>query len=114
MAGKARVPGLYEFLQEAELQQYFNGLKNILQVQNVAQLKYVLEEDLRNIGMTKPECRRLKTFFNKYTPGNYANKLRRFLGRKEEGREETLLGEEAAQCSSRMVSLAMRMTMLPG
>ena len=47
MAGKARPPGLYEFLQEAELQHYYNGLKNILQVQNVGQLKYVVEEDLR-------------------------------------------------------------------
>eukprot|EP00092_Neocalanus_flemingeri_P101629 GFUD01129951.1.p1 GENE.GFUD01129951.1~~GFUD01129951.1.p1 ORF type:complete len:1100 (+),score=246.67 GFUD01129951.1:50-3349(+) len=96
MSGKLRTPGLYEFLQEAELQHYFNGLKNILQVQNVPQLKYVVEEDLRNIGMSKPECRRLKTFFNKYCPGNYASKLRKFLGRKEDGKEEFLLGEEAA------------------
>ena len=94
MSGKLRTPGLYEFLQEAELQHYYNGLKNILQVQNVPQLKYVVEEDLRNIGMSKPECRRLKTFFNKYCPGNYASKLRKFLGRKEDGKEEFLLGEE--------------------
>ena len=53
-----------------------------------------MEEDLRNIGMSKPECRRLKTFFNKYCPGNYASKLRKFLGRKEDGKEEFLLGEE--------------------
>ena len=99
MANKARAPGLYEFLQEAELQHYYNGLKNILQVQNVGQLKYVVEEDLKNIGMSKPECRRLKTFFNKYTPGSYASKLRKFLGRKEEGREEALLGEDSAQCN---------------
>jgi len=95
MSGKLRTPGLYEFLQEAELQHYYNGLKNILQVHNVPQLKYVVEEDLRNIGMSKPECRRLKTFFNKYCPGNYASKLRKFLGRKEDGKEEFLLGEEA-------------------
>ena len=99
MASKVRAPGLYEFLQEAELQHYYNGLKNILQVQNVSQLKYVVEEDLRNIGMSKPECRRLKTFFNKYTPGSYASKLRKLLGRKEEGREEALLGEDSAQCN---------------
>ena len=68
-------------------------------MQNVGQLKYVVEEDLKNIGMSKPECRRLKTFFNKYTPGSYASKLRKFLGRKEEGREEALLGEDSAQCN---------------
>ena len=51
--------------------------------------------------MSKPECRRLKTFFYKYCPGNYASKLRRLLrpgaltGRREDARAgEYLLGEE--------------------
>ena len=94
MSSKVRPPGLYEFLQEAELQHYYNSLKNILQIQNVPQLKYVMEDDLRNIGMSKPECRRLKTFYNKYCPGNYASKIKKFLGRKDEGREEFLLGKD--------------------
>jgi len=87
-------PGLYEFLQESELIHYYTAFKNILQVHNVGQLKYVTDDDLSNIGMSRPECRRLKTFFNKYCPVNYATKLRRLLGRKEEGKEECLLGEE--------------------
>jgi hypothetical protein len=29
--------------------------------------------------MSKPETRRLKTFFNKYCPGNYASKIRQSL-----------------------------------
>ena len=90
MSGKMRIPGLYEFLQEAELQHYHNSIKNILQVQNVPQIKYVVEDDLRNIGMSKPECRRLKTFYHKYCPGNYASKIKKFLGRKEENREEVV------------------------
>ena len=94
MSGKIRLPALYEFLQEAELQHYHNSIKNILQVQNVSQIKYVVEEDLRNIGMSKPECRRLKTYYNKYCPGNYASKIKKFLGRKEESKDEFLLGKE--------------------
>lgn len=94
MSGKVnKIPGLYEFLHEAELQHYHNSLKNILQIQNVPQLKYVVEEDLRNIGMSKPECRRLKTFYSKYCPGNYASKLKKFLGRKDDN-EEFLLGRD--------------------
>ena len=53
-----------------------------------------MEDDLRNIGMSKPECRRLKTFYNKYSPGNYASKIKKFLGRKDEHPESTL-GKEA-------------------
>ena len=49
---------------------------SLMQVHNVGQLKYVVDEDLATIGMSKPECRRLKTFFNKYCPGNYASKIR--------------------------------------
>jgi len=87
-------PGLYEFLQEAELVHTYNSLKNILQVHNVGQLKYVTDDDLANIGLSKPECRRLKSFFNKYSTPNYASKLRKFLGRKEESRDEFLLADE--------------------
>ena len=90
-----KIPGLYEFLHEAELQHHFNSLKNILQIQNVPQLKYVLEEDLRNIGMSKPECRRLKTYYNKYCPGNYASKIKKFLGRRDDSNEEFLLGKDS-------------------
>ena len=60
------------------------------------QLKYVVEEDLFNIGMSKPEARRLKTFFNKLCgPQNYASKLKRLLrNKKDEAKQEFLLGEE--------------------
>ncbi|KAJ4433872.1 hypothetical protein ANN_16185 [Periplaneta americana] len=79
-----RGPGLYEFLIEAELQQYYAGIKNDLKVQNVPQLKYVTEDDLHTIGMSKPEMRRLKKFFQKHFPQNYLSKFKKILLRKEE------------------------------
>ena len=92
--------GLFEFLEEAELQHYYNSLKSILQVHNVQQLKYVMDDDLANIGMSRPEARRLRTFYNKVCPPpNVAAKLKRFLlpgkqGSKDEARQEFLLGNE--------------------
>ncbi|XP_034238615.1 activated Cdc42 kinase-like isoform X4 [Thrips palmi] len=79
-----RGPGLYEFLIEAELQQYYSGIKNDLKVQNVSQLKYVTEEDLQQIGMTKPEMRRLKKFFQRHFPQNYISKLKKMIRPKKE------------------------------
>ncbi|KAJ1528736.1 hypothetical protein ONE63_007126 [Megalurothrips usitatus] len=80
----ARGPGLYEFLIEAELQQYYSGIKNDLKVQNVSQLKYVTEEDLQQIGMTKPEMRRLRKFFQRHFPQNYISKLKKMIRPKKE------------------------------
>ncbi|XP_016843938.1 activated Cdc42 kinase-like [Nasonia vitripennis] len=77
-------PGLYEFLMEAELQQYYAGIRGDLKVQNTAQLKYVTEEDLCGIGMTKPEMRRLKKYFQKHFPQNYLSKFKKMLLPKKE------------------------------
>lgn len=92
-------PGLYEFLIEAELQQYFFPLKNdlkvdlihisyqeyfhniitfsviLFQIQNVAHLKYVEEQDLFQLGMSKPEVRRLRKYYEKHYPQNYIAKI---------------------------------------
>lgn len=100
-------PGLYEFLIEAELQQYYSGLKNDLKVselkfslwlyvkfhvaiiilflfcfkvQHVAHLKYVAEQDLHQLGMSKPEVRRLKKYFLKHFPQNYFTKFKKVIG----------------------------------
>ncbi|XP_015114732.1 activated Cdc42 kinase-like isoform X2 [Diachasma alloeum] len=77
-------PGLYEFLMEAELQQYYAGIRGDLKVQTTAQLKYVTEEDLNAIGMSKPEMRRLKKYFQKYFPQNYLSKFKKMLLSKRE------------------------------
>ena len=54
-------------------------------MQNTAQLKYVTEDDLCGIGMTKPEMRRLKKYFQRHFPQNYLSKFKKMLlPRKEE------------------------------
>ncbi|KAG8229034.1 hypothetical protein J437_LFUL007589 [Ladona fulva] len=95
--------GLYEFLIEAELQQYYGGIKNDLKVQNVSQLKYVTEEDLQNIGMSKPEMRRLKKFFQKHFPQNYLSKFKKMIlpKREEQWRISLPPPEEAGRTGGR-------------
>ncbi|XP_071573818.1 activated Cdc42 kinase-like isoform X5 [Temnothorax nylanderi] len=85
-------PGLYEFLMEAELQQYYPGIRGDLKVQTTAQLKYVTEEDLNAIGMSKPEMRRLKKYFQKHFPQNYLSKFKKMLLPKREEQSPGVLG----------------------
>ncbi|XP_043494077.1 uncharacterized protein LOC122518990 isoform X5 [Polistes fuscatus] len=85
-------PGLYEFLMEAELQQYYPGIRGDLKVQTTAQLKYVTEEDLNAIGMSKPEMRRLKKYFQKHFPQNYLSKFKKMLLPKREEQTPSALG----------------------
>ncbi|XP_058066295.1 activated Cdc42 kinase-like [Anopheles bellator] len=74
-----KVPDLYEFLAEAELQQYYNSLKNELKITNVTHLKYATDEDLQVSGLSRPEIRRLRKYYEKYYPHGYLNKIRRLL-----------------------------------
>ncbi|BET00032.1 Tyrosine-protein kinase PR2 [Nesidiocoris tenuis] len=90
-------PGLYEFLIEAELQQYFAGFKNDLKVQNVAQLKYVSDDDLQQLGMSKPEMRRLKKYFQKHFPQNYLSKFKKMILSRKDEQWECALPEEAPE-----------------
>ncbi|XP_018347317.1 PREDICTED: tyrosine-protein kinase PR2 isoform X4 [Trachymyrmex septentrionalis] len=85
-------PGLYEFLMEAELQQYYPGIRGDLKVQTTAQLKYVTEEDLSAIGMSKPEMRRLKKYFQKHFPQNYLSKFKKMLLPKREEQPSGIMG----------------------
>ncbi|XP_039315628.1 uncharacterized protein LOC105202478 isoform X2 [Solenopsis invicta] len=77
-------PNLHDFLMEAELQQYYPGIRGDLKVQTTAQLKYVTEEDLNAIGMSKPEMRRLKKYFQKHFPQTYLSKFKKLLLPKRE------------------------------
>ncbi|XP_023224493.1 tyrosine-protein kinase PR2-like [Centruroides sculpturatus] len=72
-------PSLYEFLMEAELSHYYNSLKTDLKVNSISQLKYVEEEDLLQLGMSKPEQRRLRKFFHKYYPPTYLKKIKKMI-----------------------------------
>ena len=66
-------------LKKYTLLQFYNELRNSLRVCHVQQLKYVNEDDLCSIGMTKNEAQRLKTFHNRYCPPNYVTKLKKLL-----------------------------------
>ncbi|XP_055631755.1 activated Cdc42 kinase-like isoform X2 [Toxorhynchites rutilus septentrionalis] len=79
---------LYEFLVESELQQYYNSLKNDLKITTIAHLKYATDEDLRQVcGLSRPEIRRLRKYYEKYYPHGYLNKIKRLLQapKKDEG-----------------------------
>lgn len=99
MTSIQRGPGLYEFLTEAELQQYFNNFKNDLKVQNVGQIKFVTDEDLQAMGMSKPEVRRLKKYFHKYCPQTYLSKFKKILLARKDGQEspEVVVPDEVGE-----------------
>ncbi|XP_036331328.1 activated Cdc42 kinase-like isoform X4 [Rhagoletis pomonella] len=70
---------LYEFLTEAELQHYYNAIKNELKITNAAHVKYATDEDLKHIGLSRPEIRRLRKFYEKHFPHGYLSKIKRLL-----------------------------------
>lgn len=72
-------PSLYEFLLEAELSSYYDALRNDLKVSSVGQLKYVEEDDLSHLGMSRPEQRRLRKYFHKYFPQTYLRKIKQMI-----------------------------------
>ncbi|XP_037299847.1 activated Cdc42 kinase-like isoform X3 [Manduca sexta] len=67
------------FLEEAELQQYFELFREVLKVTKLSQLKFVVTDDLVHIGLSKPEQRRYKKIYSKYFPNPYITKLKKLL-----------------------------------
>jgi len=65
---------LSELLAGANLQCYLDVLVHRLKVHSMAQLKYVKDEDLLEVGMTKPEVQRLMKLYRKQTtqPGTFS------------------------------------------
>lgn len=53
--------------------------RDILKVTKVSQLKFVLTEDLVQIGLSRPEQRRYKKIYSKYFPNPYISKIRKML-----------------------------------
>ena len=72
---------LRDFLLEADLGEYHAHLGARLKVTTIEHLKYVREEDLEEIGMTRPEMRRLKKFYRKEFPSGAIGKLRKVTAR---------------------------------
>lgn len=46
----------------------------------MSQLKFVVSDDLIQIGMSKPEQRRYKKTYVKYFPNTYFSKIKKLLG----------------------------------
>jgi len=65
---------LGELLAAANLQCYLDVLIQRLKVHSTTQLKYVKDEDLVELGMTKPEVQRLMKLYRKQTaqPGTFS------------------------------------------
>ncbi|XP_034476838.1 activated Cdc42 kinase-like isoform X2 [Drosophila innubila] len=93
---------LYEFLTESELQQYYNAIKNELKITSAAQFKYATDEDLRFIGLSRPEIRRLRKFYEKHFPHSYLSKIKRLLQAPATivKREDGVGGQATSDCNS--------------
>lgn len=74
------VRDLHDFLEEAELLHYYSAICNQLRISTVPQLKYVEEDDLAGIGMSKPEMRRLKKLYKKECPHGALGKIKKVKG----------------------------------
>nr|XP_022342289.1 tyrosine-protein kinase PR2-like isoform X6 [Crassostrea virginica] len=84
------VRDLHDFLEEAELLHYYSALCNQLRISTVPQLKYVEEEDLAGIGMSKPEMRRLKKLYKKECPHGALGKIKKAILTRSDGPGRTL------------------------
>ncbi|VDN15567.1 unnamed protein product [Dibothriocephalus latus] len=72
-------PDLYSFLKEAQLDHYYSVFSKHLKIRTVQQIKYVTDADLDELGMSKPEQRRLKRYFEKECPQTAMGKLKKLL-----------------------------------
>jgi len=68
---------LREFLEDAELLQYYDGLRTQLKLSSVTQFRCIDDDELTKLGMTKPEVRRLRQFAKKECPQSALSKLKK-------------------------------------
>ncbi|CAH1716278.1 unnamed protein product [Chironomus riparius] len=95
MDEKQNLPDLYEFLVEAELQQYYTSLKNELKITAIHQIKYATDQDFRTIGFSRPEIRRLHKFYDKYCSQGYLSKIKRLLQTPVVNKRDELINHNA-------------------
>ncbi|XP_013147489.1 PREDICTED: tyrosine-protein kinase PR2 [Papilio polytes] len=67
------------FLRQAELQHYYEKFRDVLKVTKVSQLKFVLNGDLHQLGLSKPELRRYRELYSLYFPNPYLKKIKQIL-----------------------------------
>lgn len=60
--------------------------RNELKILLVSHLKFATDEDLRQVGLSKPEIRRLRKNYDKLYPHGYLSKIKKMLqpAKKEE------------------------------
>uniref|UniRef100_A0A914DMA1 non-specific protein-tyrosine kinase n=1 Tax=Acrobeloides nanus TaxID=290746 RepID=A0A914DMA1_9BILA len=81
-SGGPPTPSLYQLLKEADLLEYHDKLKNVLKLRHSGDLAYTEEKDLTEIGMSRPEQKRLKREYLKYFPQtSLVVKLRKVFGK---------------------------------
>lgn len=83
--------------------------RNELKITNAAQFKYAADEDLRFIGLSRPEIRRLRKFYEKHFPHSYLSKIKRLLQAPATivKREETPGAAQVSQDGSTVSSSSM-------
>ena len=67
---------LYDFLKDIQLEQFFNRIWEELHVTRVTHFEHVYESDLAEMGMAKPEIRRLFDSWKKHKRKSFFSKLR--------------------------------------
>ncbi|XP_071946039.1 uncharacterized protein [Antedon mediterranea] len=76
-----QIKDLYDFLVESELDHYYNDFTGKMRVTSPQQFKFVEDDDLTEIGMTKPEIRRLKKCYHKEFPKGAFGKIKKKFSR---------------------------------
>ncbi|KAL5970610.1 Activated Cdc42 kinase-like [Taenia solium] len=77
---------LYDFLNAADLEEYYTVFSKHLKIRMVNQLKYVTDVELVEMGMSRPEMRRLRRHFEKECPQTAMGKLKKKLARSTSAR----------------------------
>lgn len=67
-------------MQKIIIYNHILAIRDILKIAKVSQLKFVVTEDLIQIGLSKPEQRRYKKVYSKYFPNPYISKIKKLLG----------------------------------
>ncbi|KAH9280050.1 Ack-related non-receptor tyrosine kinase [Echinococcus granulosus] len=77
---------LYDFLKAADLEEYYTVFSKHLKIRTVNQLKYVTDVELAEMGMSRPEVRRLRRRFEKECPQTAMGKLKKKFARSTSAR----------------------------
>ncbi|KAI6242395.1 hypothetical protein M3Y99_00224900 [Aphelenchoides fujianensis] len=96
-AAPQQPPSLYQLLKNAELLEYSEKLRTVLKLRHAGDLAYAEEKDLSEIGMSRPEQKRLRREYARLFPqSSVFVRLRKVFGRAD-GRQS---GDPTASTSA--------------